>query len=403
MVDNHIVIQGTFRVGSTFLAKAFSAHQNLSVASDPYFYFFKALRNEICLREGVENFDIDSPISDNFYSNYWRINKKIRGYDLNIPIKFNTTQSIVENISRLAGNHSPLLVPYLREIRAESYAELYRKLVRLVRVAYGDENTKICGYKVIFAEQFLQPLLNTFPEMKCIYLVRDPRAVLASQNAFYENEKNKLKYADRGRYPLLYVIRNWRKSIAYLIDNAYNEKNIIVVQYEKLVSNPEHWFRKICDFLDVSYDANMADASRYKGGDGSRWSRNSSYDTSAEITTKSIPKWKDVLNHEEVRMVEDLCSTEMEIFGYDRVTKPDIMEALFNVQVEPIEKIDPWIRKYVNHYTLNEREAEKELMRWSLLNFEVDERKVGSDYMEKVLIGHDFIKKMNRLRSAQHS
>ncbi len=281
-----VLVMGTFRTGSTFLAKALSAHKNMTVPSDPYFYFFKALRNEIFKLEGVKDFDCESPVADNFYSEYVEINQKIRKYDLNIPIKFNNVKQVVANIAKLAKRDNQKLVSYIEEItEANTYKDLFEQLVTAVNKAYGSEDAVYAGFKVTFTEQFLSVLINTYPDLKCVYLMRDPRAILASQNVFYQKDDHKEEFKNRGMYPLLYVIRHWRKSVAYLLENIEKKDNVYLVHYEKLMNSPEKYFKEICSFVGVDFDPNMCDASSYTDGSGKQWEQNSSYGRSTSITT----------------------------------------------------------------------------------------------------------------------
>ena len=390
----YIVVMGTFRTGSTFLAKALSAHESMSVASDAYFYFFKALRNEIMAREGYKDFDAESPVSDNFFSPYADVNAKIRKYDLRIPIRHNKLEEILENTGRLALRDAPMVVPLLKGIRAKSYDELFEQLMDAVKRAYGGKDTSCYGFKVLFAEQFLQVLLNTYKDLKCIYLIRDPRGVVASQNVFFDKPDVKRIYKERGRYPLLYVIRQWRKSFAYLLDNADKRQNVMPLRYEALTSDPGRYFRKICDFVGVRYDRNMRDARLYRNGEGKLWTQNSSYGTSKAISTRFVNKWKAVLTEEEVRIIEDLCSPEMELLGYRRTKKEDILFSVTNGYREDLGKIDPWIRPYMGEYLLDREQAQKELIRHLLIK----EKLPATDALQKVLIGEDYLLRLRKVR-----
>lgn len=397
MGSKYLIVMGTFRTGSTFRAKALSAHKNITVPSDCYFYFFKALRNEIFCREGYPDFDKKSPVSDNFYSEFSEINSKIRDYDLNIPIKYNSLEEILKGIAELAWRDSPKLVPLLKGVKAETYEELFRELIKLVEVAYGDEKIIYSGFKVTFCEQFLEVLLNTYPDLKCIYLVRDPRAITASQNVYYENPENvSIRTKNRGRYPTLYVIRHWRKSFAYLLDNIDKKKNIFILRYEDTVAEPEKHFRKICNFLELDYDSDMCDPSKYKDGEGNQWTQNSSFGTSATISTKFFNKWEQVLSEKELQLIEDLCSPEMELLGYKRKTRDNIISSVFDAPNEDINKIDPWIRPYLEScgYIFNKKEAEKELLRKLLMNIEGEDGKSKSKFFDKVYVGKNYLEKL---------
>lgn len=391
----HIITMGTFRTGSTFLTRALSAHKNITVVSDPYFQFFKALRNEIFIREGCADFDKESPVSDNFYSEFIEVNSKIRNYSLKIPIQHNSLEEILDNIGRRAKRELPKIAPLLGDVKAKTYGELFVQLIKLLKRAYGEANTLYCGFKVNFAEQFLEVLLNTFPELRCIYLVRDPRAIVASHYTAYKNRKKGL---NRANYPLLYIIRQWRKSFVYLLDNIAREKNVFLLRYEDMVAHPEKRFQQICAFLNLDYDSAMCDASRYKDEDGKQWRQNSSYGSSRTISKSFINKWKEVLTGEEIQLIEDLCFPEMELLGYQRTTMDNIRSSVLEAPGEDINKIDPWIRPYLNSYIFNETEIKKELSRRALLDARGESTQRESRLFETVFIGKDYLSRIKDVK-----
>jgi len=393
---DYIVIMGTFRTGSTFLSKALSAHKNIAVASDPYFMFFKSFRNEVFIREGVKNFDLESPVSDNFFSKHVELNGKIRNYNLKIPIKHISLKAILSLIGKSAERDSPKVVPLLGDVTANHYDELYRKLLELVHRAYGDENSKLIGFKCTFAEQFLEVLINTFPNIKCIYLLRDPRGVAASQKVFFETNK---QYSGRGRYPLYYVIRHWRKSFAYLLDNVDKKENVLYIRYEDLITNPSDSFTNICAFLKLEYDQNMVDGNMYKDGYENSWMQNSSYGTSGCINTAYIDKWKEILTEREIQFIEDLCCPELEVLGYQRVSKDRIMASCLNPPQEEFHKIDPWITSYLDDYVMDERKAEKELIRRFLMNGNFEYNGLEAELLDKIYIGKNYLKNLSSFES----
>ena len=395
MNSRQLLVMGTFRTGSTFLSRALSAHKNIAVASDPYFHFFKSLRNEIYLREENKNFDIQSPLSDNFFSKYLEINQKIRKKTLDISIESIKLQSTIENIALLTKRDSPKVISHLRNINAKNYRELFDLLMNIVQISYGNRSTIYCGFKSTFTEQFLEPLLNTYNDIKCIFLIRDPRAIVASSNRYYENPENKIKYPNRGRYPLLYVIRQWRKSIAYYLDNCHRTENILLVRYEDMVSRPYEIFSGICNFLELEFDENMINPEKYLDGEGKHWIQNSSYGAYNSINKKSMKIWKEVLSNEEVRFVEDCCSPEMHKFGYTRTSKSNLFSAYFDCPRDDLKKIDPWLFDYIDAYMINEKEFYKEIIRNNLTKLDCKNQK-GSDFLEKIFIGKDYL---NRLKN----
>ena len=107
---NPIFITGAFRSGTTLLARALSVHKDITIASDAYFQFFKAFRNEIFHIHNYTDFDDNSPVSDNFFSPFLGVNKYIYTSTFNIPIKHQDIKKIKENIATFCEVHAPKLI-----------------------------------------------------------------------------------------------------------------------------------------------------------------------------------------------------------------------------------------------------------------------------------------------------
>ena len=71
-----LFIFGMFRSATTMMSRSLSAHPQITIASDPYFQFFKSYRNEI-YSENIHGFDHNSPVGDNFWSEYIALDKII--------------------------------------------------------------------------------------------------------------------------------------------------------------------------------------------------------------------------------------------------------------------------------------------------------------------------------------
>ena len=126
-----------------------------------------------------------------------------------------------------------------------------------------------------------------FPTAKFIFLFRNPVQVLSSIIQTWGNG-------------LLY---NLHKSESDLKDGPANlskgyellKAKSIAIQYEEYVSNPEYYNRKLCDYLDISYDHNMHHNFIYQNTRG-RMGDPSGILEYDQIKTDSLNKWKDVFN-----------------------------------------------------------------------------------------------------------
>ena len=371
-----ILLFGMIRSGTTLLSKALSAHPKMEVASDPYLQYFKYFRNEIFLANGFKDYDKNYPISDNFLSPHTTIDKNIKKMTLDLPINNSSINEILDSIDKYCLRDSPRINPLLNTVKANNFKDLFEKLIKLVRIAYGNQDTEFVGFKSTFSEQFISPIINTYPNIKCICIIRDPRAVYASQI------KELTKY-----YPILFIIRQWRKTLSYFLENMIMEKNVLFLRYEDFISSPKNILLKICDFIGTDYIDLMIDAKNYKDGFGNNWYQNSSYGQSRKITNKYSKKWKTILSEKEIQFIEDLCEPEMKICGYDRVTTNKIMDTCQNPIKDNEKNIYDWLLPYIEKMITNDNEMQKELIRFLIIK---NSESIGneSDIYEKFLINN---------------
>ncbi len=94
---------------------------------------------------------------------------------------------------------------------------------------------------------YLKTLIKLYPESKFIILVRDPRV-----NAI--RKKNRKLNAGKSPLYLSALWNNTYKNIEYLTSH---KKEVLIVKYEDLVSNPETILKNICQFLNIDYNNKM--------------------------------------------------------------------------------------------------------------------------------------------------
>lgn len=156
--------------------------------------------------------------------------------------------------------------------------------------------------------RYVHFILAGFREARVVYLVRDPRDMALSWK----------------RSPILRgcVIRAanvWKidqceslKLFAHLRDLG----KIILLRYEDLISRPETELRRLCEFLEIPFEARMLDFSNNRLT--TRNARRSADWQNLEkpIMNGNFHKYKAGLSEAEIRYVETLCGEEMELLGY---------------------------------------------------------------------------------------
>ncbi len=195
---------------------------------------------------------------------------------------------------------------------------------------------------------------------KVIHVVRDPRSIVASN------------FSSGDIYPLLFLIRQWRKLASLAWINANNNANILLIKFEDLVLNSERTAVKVCNFLNVDYHSNMNDPNSYEDGNGQPWRQNSSYkdkipkEKQQKFNRQALDQWKDVLNNETIGLIERLCAFEMSLLGYKGSVKHSLKQsgALLDYRDDSMHYSE-WIKPYANY--VNFKEIAIELNRSALI------------------------------------
>ena len=354
------------------MTKMLSAHPKALVISDPYVYFFKGYRNFHYARAGIVGFDPTGPMSDHFMDSHHDVLRRIIDSDLSETIPQNTKKQIREAIREWKLQQHSDLCRRLDEADGKTFAEFYDSLIWLLKDIYGSAETEQVGTKVSWSEEYLLPLARAFPDMKFIFVVRDLRAIVSSQN----NKKG----PGAGKRPLLFYIRNWRKSVAFgtiltrILDDVRDR--ILFLRYEDMIADPESVARKCSAHLGLHFDPAMNDQNRYRNeASGAAWSANTSYQGEAGIVRPSIDAWKERLSEAETRCIEALAGPELTLMGYD-LTCPDensIEPFLLDGTPEPeFEELADFIKasdcaRYVTDQNLMKLELEKEIRRRAIL------------------------------------
>ncbi|MTI84033.1 MAG: sulfotransferase [Firmicutes bacterium] len=380
MSYNYLLITGIIRSGTTLISRAIDAHPQIAIAPDPYFGYFREFRNEI-YKDFFPDFDEEQPLSDHFFDDFFHAKQQLLKSSINRKLINQNLKKVIENTAKFTEQNAPLLIPYLLRLNGDSYKDLFTQLMEIVNKVYGDKDTKVVGFKRPWVEEFVMPLLRTFPNMKIIYIIRDPRAVIASQKRASNIQHN---------YPLLFMIRNWRKSFAYALYNLYyNNDRFYFLRYEDLITDPKSVLKDISRFLDIKFNPKMIDVSSYRDSEGKSWTNNSSYEKTNNITTKFKSKWEEILNNEEVQCIEDLCFIEMTKLNYSRKTQTDIHRSLFLKNAFSEELNTSWIKEYGKKYLLSEENINKELLRYYIYH-DVDRVKIDNVFLEQAFIVPEF-------------
>ncbi|TYB30566.1 MAG: sulfotransferase [Candidatus Mcinerneyibacterium aminivorans] len=275
---NPFFIIGSGRSGNTLLRAMLCNNKLISIPPESYVLGdmgrkFKRF-NYLPWKELVEIIIGELESHSQFYT--WGVNFHDAYYKLlNIPTKQKTLDKIIDEI-------------YL------TYSKKYFPEAKI----WGDKTPQN-----VFS---LDMINKIFPNAKYIHIIRDGRDVV--------NSYLKIKRYDNVEK----ACNRWLNSIELV--NKFKKKksnsNFIELKYEKLVKNPEIEIKRVCNFLNISYDEIMLKPylNKEKLGDVDKLEHH--YGLNRQINSDSIGKWKEGLNKKEKEICTKLLNEELKKLGY---------------------------------------------------------------------------------------
>jgi hypothetical protein len=157
--------------------------------------------------------------------------------------------------------------------------------------------------KTPYNENFAEGIYSSWPDAKCIHIVRDPRDNFSSYRR---------KQPDWS--PISFA-RSWRQSTqrGWKNQQRYGDRRYLLIRYEDLVEEPEDIIEEIINFLGIDDDPILRRPTR----NGEPWGGNSMFGERFEGVSRSpIGRYKSQLNQDTIAMLEASLFPEMNRLGY---------------------------------------------------------------------------------------
>ena len=119
-------------------------------------------------------------------------------------------------------------------------------------------NAAVVGDKWPWYVDYLDQVLEVFPDSKLIYNTRDPRGLWNSAQRF--------KDRNRGDELLTRMLSQARRMVPYL-----QRENSITIRYEDLVNHPQETCRQLCAFLGCTFSPRYLNYHRHTDPYPDRW------------------------------------------------------------------------------------------------------------------------------------
>jgi omega-hydroxy-beta-dihydromenaquinone-9 sulfotransferase len=186
------------------------------------------------------------------------------------------------------------------------------------------EFTKAAG-KEIPCEQtprnifYAEALLDMYPQARIVHMIRDPRAVMASQKqrgrrrhlvrnkqalTLWESLRTRINY-----HPYT-MAKLWRRA-AQEARRLDGRSGFMILRFEDLLTEPERTIRRLCEHIGVPFEPSMLDVGQI----------NSSHQSAVGGARRGIHKdaidtWRTKLTPGEIAIAERLCGSLMSHYGY---------------------------------------------------------------------------------------
>jgi hypothetical protein len=196
-------------------------------------------------------------------------------------------------------------------------------------------------------------ILDMFPEARFLYMVRDPRAGVASMQrvSFFPddvifNALSRRKHDTKGRA---------------LLKRAVPDTQRMTVRYEDLVRNPAPETRAVCRFLGEDFSPEMLQFHR-NADDYMKDEAEEQYNATATrpITDDRVDAWRNRLAPNQVAAVESICHGVMQRFRYEPTGHSLPLATRGEMLVKKAYwALQCWRHRDVRHYTVKSQFLER--------------------------------------------
>lgn len=172
----------------------------------------------------------------------------------------------------------------------------------IAKCAAQKKNSEIYGFKLNIPS--VEKAFNYFPNSHLLYILRDPRDVVAShiQRKF-----------DRTINDICTAWNNYLVSFEKFI--KVNPNRGMSILYEDVVSRSETILPMIFNFLSLPMETSVYEFYRSKAG-VHKFGHPNAENLKKDFFTTSIDRWKNDLDKQQIMQIEKLCGSKMAEYGY---------------------------------------------------------------------------------------
>ena len=215
---------GTLRSGGTLLSNLLSTHKDVILIIDQI-RFFRYI-----------------------YQKYNPIKKSSQLYKLcgELSLRLKTRDNITIK--------KELFLKKIKKNKATTYSEVYSSIFDAIKTKFPKK--KIIGEYEGGHWRNINDFLKFNKNNVSIHMIRDPRAMLSSWK--------KITFSKGYKY--FNSIFNWIDSADHYLKykKIFSKRKYLLIKFEELQKEPEKYSRKLCKFLNISFDKNMTQTKKWK-------------------------------------------------------------------------------------------------------------------------------------------
>jgi len=335
-----IFLTGLARGGTNLLARMLTAGGESRIAIHAFQPWFKSLRNAIIThgsKPGVAaSFDPDGPFNDGYFDNdQIAIQDMLHGATIDVPFSCADWPSLSERILARAAHDASHLCSGIPALAGSAdYHAMMDRILALILNGHAGQ-AKLVGLIDTWIIDLFPALARAYPEARFLVVIRDPRAVVASQLKFLESDPVGVGH-------VLSILRQWRKYV--VLAHEFQRQpplagRLRFLRFEDQVNMPERFALELCEFLDLTYRPEMVDLSAYEDHARDRkWTGNSAFESGLQrIDPEAAQRWRRTLPPGALAATEFCCAPDMEACGYAPVSSTQHAPDVADVQAFMIE------------------------------------------------------------------
>jgi hypothetical protein len=368
MKMKHLFITGAYRSGSTLFEKLLHNHPNVGIGSQPFPYlYFKAKAKFHAKKNLKRRYPIGHLFLERDYTP-----QELCSFLETCSFTTDEIERMIQGMATYSGQYMPELIQFCQQVRFApgTFYQVYQQLLSTLGSYLNKDGLSFIGTKESFCEEFIPFFLAK--QHKVLVTVRDPRDIVASLNFGRGSE-----HGGEIR-PVLYVMRQWRKSIGFCLHYQVHP-DFTFVRYEDLVRDQWTVLDELTEFLGLSPFSRQTFSKGIRDQRGQVWQSNSSFGRYTSITSQSVGRFKQTLSENCVRYIETICYPELCALGYEplyQVDGPDkkAIESFAEPTRVTHEKFDP-------DYSHTPRRIQEEILRLKHLQGDLGEEEQSLWYI----------------------